>query len=567
MFSRFRSLRWRLQAWYTGILFLVIAGLSSVLHWEITRSQWDQVDEELLSAARILEGAMRDVPQGILDSMSRDLATPPGPRPNPRDDRNGQANPIPKGPFPKGPSPDGSQVPGPPQDNRPWGGRPNRPSNPPHPSRDTVGRLDWNLGPEETKQLQRQLSEWETDIVWPRAIPDQLRQGQDLAYFIVWRLDGSIMKQSDVPGVVMADLDRLLQNHIRARLRYDRYAWQQRGPWREIYIHGPRETLICVGRSVVGEQTRTSRLTASLAVTGLSILVLGALGGWWTINRAIAPIQKMSDTARGINANRLAQRMDLKGVDSEVAELGKVLNEMLDRLGDSIAQQKRFTADASHELRTPLSVILSSSELALSKPRSGDEYRDHLEKCQRAATRMRNLVESLLILARVDSSPSTELFNKVNLENIIDESIQLLEPLASESTIKVTNESSTCFVMGDSSQLGQAFVNLISNAIKYNSPGGNVTVRSKIEGSKVLIEVVDNGMGIPESDLPHIFERFYRVDQARSRLQGGTGLGLSITERIIVAHGGEIGVQSNLGEGSTFWIKLSIYDSPATATI
>ena len=544
MFSRFCSLRWRLQAWYTGILFLVITGLSSVLHWEITRSQWDHVDEELLSAARILEGAMRDVPQGILDSMSRDLASPPGPRPS-----------LPPGPL-FGPPPGSPQNPR--DDRRGQPNRPfNRPPNPPFPSRDSVGRLDWNLGPEQANQALQKTSEWETNIIWPPAIPGQLRRGDETAYFIVWRLDGSIMKQSDVPSDVLTDLDRLLQNQIRDRLRYDRYAWQQRGPLREIYIQGPRETILCVGRSVVREHVRTGRLTASLAVTGLSILVLGALGGWWTINRAIAPIQKMSDTARGINANRLSQRMDLKGVDSEVAELGTVLNEMLDRLGDSIAQQKRFTADASHELRTPLSVILSSSELALSKPRSGEEYRDHLEKCQRAATRMRNLVESLLILARVDASPSKEHFSQVNLATVIDDSVQLLEPLATESSVTVTNETGKFFVLGDSIQLSQAFVNLISNAIKYNSPGGFVTVRSTSEGSVVLIEIIDNGMGIPESDLPHIFERFYRVDQARSRLQGGTGLGLSITERIITAHGGEIGVKSKLGEGSTFWIRLS----------
>jgi heavy metal sensor kinase len=421
--------------------------------------------------------------------------------------------------------------------------------------------LEWNLMPGEVDPDQRPNTEWETTILWPRAIPYQLQRGNDSAYFIVWRPDGSILKQSDVPSIVMSDLNRQLQNQIRNRLQFDRYAWQHRGPWREVYIRGSRESLICVGRSVIGEQSRTSRLTVSLAVTGLSILVLGALGGWWTINRALTPLQEMSNTARGINANRLAQRMDLKGVDSEVSELGTVLNEMLDRLGESINQQKRFTADASHELRTPLSVILSSSELALSKPRSSEEYRDHLEKCQRAAIRMQNLVESLLILARVDATPSVESYKKVDLEQVIDDSIRLLEPLAAESRIKVVNEVSTCFVLGDASQLSQAFVNLISNAIKYNSLGGSVRIQSTSEASKILIEITDTGIGIPENDLPHVFERFYRVDQARSRLQGGTGLGLSITERIIVAHGGEIGVRSKVDEGSTFWIRMNNYDN------
>lgn len=206
-------------------------------------------------------------------------------------------------------------------------------------------------------------------------------------------------------------------------------------------------------------------------------------------------------------------------------------------------------------------MILSSSELALSKSRSSEEYRDHLEKCQRAAIRMQNLVESLLILARVDATPSVENYKKVDLEQVIDDSIRLLEPLAAESGIKVVNEVSTCFVLGDTSQLSQAFVNLISNAIKYNSLGGSVRIQSTSEASKTLIEIIDTGIGIPENDLPHVFERFYRVDQARSRLQGGTGLGLSITERIIVAHGGEIGVRSKVDEGSTFWIRMNSYEN------
>jgi len=133
----------------------------------------------------------------------------------------------------------------------------------------------------------------------------------------------------------------------------------------------------------------------------------------WTINRAITPIQKMGETARGINAHRLTERMDLEGVDSELAELGTVLNQMLDRLGASIDQQKRFTTDASHELRTPLSVILSSAELALSKARSPEKNREHFEKCRRTASRMRNLIESLLTLARVDATPMIETYTRV----------------------------------------------------------------------------------------------------------------------------------------------------------
>jgi len=269
----------------------------------------------------------------------------------------------------------------------------------------------------------------------------------------------------------------------------------------------------------------------------------------------------MTNTARGIHAHQLTERMDLNGVDSEIAELGTVLNEMLDRLGGSIDQQKRFTADASHELRTPLSVILSSSELALSKPRSVQEYREHLEKCQRAATRMRNLVESLLTLARVDASPATETHTRIDILQIVNDSIHLLEPIAIEHSVRIVNEVKSNFVLGDSNQLGQAFVNLISNAIKYNSPGGSVTIQSSRDDSILLVEFIDTGLGIPEQDLPHVFERFYRVDQARSRVQGGTGLGLSITERIIQSHGGEIGVRSKLGEGSTFWIKLKAIDT------
>lgn len=535
MFRLFRSLRWRLQAWHALILLSVIIGFGSILYVEFYRAHWNRVDDELLSGARLLEGALRSVPRPILDSIAQDLGQNRGPRLPPpigapgRDRRPPPNRPLTTRDIP----PQGDSLP-------PRIGE--RPRHPLH--------VPWDSAIEQAIDGMSQ-NDWEATLSLPKSLPEQMGRSDGPMFFILFREDQSVLKESEVP-----DVRPSIPLNLEERFHYERYIRQQRGPFREIFIRGPHKTLICVGRSVPDEQARMNQLTLILVSTGATVFAIGMLGGWWLSRRAISPIEQMSKTAEEIQSNTLSQRVDVNGFDTEFAKLGTVLNSMFDRLNESFQQQRRFVADASHEMRTPLSVILSSTELALSKQRGADEYRMQLETCQRSANRMRQLVESLLMLARLDSTQSPEHPASVDLAKLIDESWEWLKPLADEGQIQCNINLQPTFVLGHSNLLNQVITNLVVNAIQYNRPGGTVKITSKNESAQAVLTIEDDGIGIPSNDLPHLFERFYRVGQDRSRNTGGSGLGLAICHRVVEIHSGTIEVTSTVGKGSIFTVRF-----------
>jgi heavy metal sensor kinase len=293
-----------------------------------------------------------------------------------------------------------------------------------------------------------------------------------------------------------------------------------------------------------------------LGLTGLGVYLAGCAGGWWLSSRAVRPIIAMSDTVSGINASNLSERLKLEGVDTELGSLGALINTMLEWLESAFEQQVRFTADASHELRTPLTVILTQVELALSRPREAAAYRESLEACGRGATRMKSLVDDLLTLARADSGKLELRVESIDLARIAEGSVALLQPLAHERGVRILREISPAPLNGDPERLGQVITNLVSNAIQYTQPGGKVLVSTGRDGGSALLVVEDTGVGIPEIDLQHVFDRFHRVDSARSRGSGGSGLGLAICQSIVEAHGGAITVASTLDRGSRFTVAI-----------
>ncbi len=530
MFKLFRSLRWRLQSWHAIILCLVVAVFGSLLHWEMARAHWDRVDDELLGAARLLEGAMNAVPSTVLEAMAKDVTSRSGPRrrmppPLNRQRREQTEN----GPLAGPPQVE-------PKSSRPF--------------------QDWKF-PKTAAEAKSDLTqeEWEASIELPPQLPEHLGRLEGPAYFIIWRNDGSVLKDSKVPPQ-----SPYPTYPISAAIDRDRYARQQRGPFREVFIRGPFETTICVGRPALGEQAKVNSMTWTLVLAGLSVLGVGLVGGWWTSKRAIEPIERMSRTAQRVSGNSLSERIELSGFDSELEGLGASLNTMLDRLGQSFEQQRQFTADASHEFRTPLSVILASSELALSKQRTAEEYREHLIKCQRAALRMQELGDSMLTLARLDANPTLET-QSFDMANLLEEAIESIRPLLDSSSLRLKSNLKPCQIDGNRSMLRQAIDNLLSNAIKYNNPNGLISVNCQSVEQTIEIEVSDTGIGIPEASIPKLFDRFYRVEESRSRVAGGTGLGLSIVQQIILRHGGKIKVASVVGKGSTFSIVLPLNSS------
>ena len=334
--------------------------------------------------------------------------------------------------------------------------------------------------------------------------------------------------------------------------------FRQRGDLREVIVSAPFGTRVVVGRSVAPLRAELRTLAGWTAAGGLGVIALGLAGGWLLARRAVRPIEAITATARRITAANLSDRIDPAGAHAELAGLAAVLNGTFGRLESAFERQARFTADASHELRTPISVVHARAELALSRDRSPEEYRDALQVCLRASRRMRTLVESLLLLARADAGRMELRREPFDLAEIAEESADLLKSLAAEKGVTVHLDVQPLPLTGDGGRIGQCATNLLANAITYNLPGGRVDVSVRPDGSEAVLEVADTGVGIADADRPHLFERFFRADKSRARgpSAGGNGLGLAICKSIVESHGGRISVAGNNDGGSTFTVRL-----------
>lgn len=379
-------------------------------------------------------------------------------------------------------------------------------------------------------------------------------------YYIVWQPDGAVLLSSSnlPPGVARPPAAAGARFHGRSR-----------GEFREEYIGAAGGYQLLVGRSIEADSAALRRFAIQLALAGGVVLVLGLAGGWWLSTGAIRPIAAISRAAGKIAAGNLAERINVSETDSELGQLAHVLNSSFDQvqtafnqLQAALQQQVQFTADASHELRTPVAVILAEANSALARERAPGEYREALEACQASARRMRRLTESLLTLARLDSGEQGGQRQPCDLQVVAQEAIQMLRPLAEERGVGIHAALSAGRCLGNVEQLGQVVTNLVSNAIQYNRPGGEVRVRVTSEGQLAILNVIDTGQGISAGDLPHIFERFYRADKSRSNANGHVGLGLAITKAIVEAHGGRISASSEIGAGSTFTVSLDRLPEP-----
>jgi len=325
--------------------------------------------------------------------------------------------------------------------------------------------------------------------------------------------------------------------------------------YREIFYQVPSGTIV-VGWSLAPEIKDLHLAALRLTAVGAAILLIGLLGGRWLVSRAIRPIADISATAVKISAGDLSQRINVAEAESELGQLAGVLNSTFARLEAAFAQQQQFTADAAHELRTPVSVMLTQTQTALSRERSASEYRATVEACQRAAQRMRRLIESLLELARLDAGQEQMKRMPFDLSRTVRDCVELIRPLAAERGVKIHCEPPPLECAGDAERLAQVITNLLTNAIQYNKENGEVRISAKLQGSMILLAVSDTGPGISSEDLPHVFERFYRGDKSRTVSNGNAGLGLAISKAIVEAHGGAIEVSSKPDAGTTFTVRL-----------
>lgn len=326
-----------------------------------------------------------------------------------------------------------------------------------------------------------------------------------------------------------------------------------------------------VRRVVAGASTRSldfapAELVTPMFFVGTLLLALAAGLAWLAAGRAVRPVARLRADAEAITDGRsLHRRLWVpEGADpvaDEVARLAVTLNAMIERLEASFAALRRFTADASHELKTPLTVLRADIERAMSAPGAVAEQLVHLEEALAETTRMADLVDGLLTLARADEGRFEVVREPVPLEPLVRDVYETALILGESAQVSVTLpivEAGTVF--GDAQRLRQLLLNLVTNAIKYTSAGGAVelTLSRRVDG--IAVSVKDTGIGIAAADLPFVFDRFWRADRARTRggERGGTGLGLAISQWIAQAHGGTLTAQSRLGRGSTFTVTLPV---------
>ncbi len=286
-------------------------------------------------------------------------------------------------------------------------------------------------------------------------------------------------------------------------------------------------------------------------------LGLAGMGGYLLAKHALSPIERMARRAHEINAERLSARLDVENPRDELGHLAKAFNETLSRLERSFEQLRRFTSDASHEIRTPLTAIRSVGEVGLKKEGSGDHYREVIGSMLEESGRLGRLVESLLTIARADSGQIQLARRAIPVLPLVQEAVSLLDVLAEEKAQHLTLAGDgDAQVEADPAILRQVVINLLDNAIKYSPVGGDISVHVVRNRSTVAIEVKDAGPGIPVEHRDKVFDRFYRVDEARSREAGGAGLGLAIAKWGANAHGGQLELDCPLNGGCIFRVLL-----------
>ncbi len=289
------------------------------------------------------------------------------------------------------------------------------------------------------------------------------------------------------------------------------------------------------------------------------ILLLAASGvGYWLSRKALAPVDALTRTARTISGHNLSSRLEQLHTGDELQRLSDTLNQMLARIESAFLRVTEFTADASHELRTPIALIHTEAELALRRSRDESEYREALRHILLEADRTAKLIDELLALARADSGSESLAIHPIDVLTTVRESASKWNQVASLRDLQFEEHSAAqpLIVMGDENALRRVVDILLDNAFKYTPSPGKITLSAEQQNGRVIVSVQDTGIGIASEDQARIFERFYRVDKARSRALGGAGLGLAIAHWIVQLHKGSITLKSDPGNGSVFRVEL-----------
>jgi len=398
-----------------------------------------------------------------------------------------------------------------------------------------------------------------------------------LEHFFGIRTAGNFIQVMDKYGRITFTSSTLGQNHIplssatfhhaaTGTLSYETVAEIGRYPARVI-TYPLMEKGQLIGILQVGAPMQESAAVINalfyILILGIPLAVTLASGiGWFLAKKALRPVDEITRTAKKIEAGSLNERLKVAGPKDEIGRLAETFNDMIARLELSFKQMKQFTADASHELKTPLTVLKGEMEIALKTEKTVEGLRNIIQSSLEEIDKMNAIVKSLLDLARIDSRIKLAK-DKVKLDEIIEERFNQTMPLARYKGVDmkiIKNEK--VIIFGDMLRIGQLIFNLIDNSIKYTVKGGRIEISLEHEDGWAIITVLDTGIGIAKEDIPYIFDRFYRIDKARTSAsvggEGGVGLGLSICKEIVDAHEGRIEVRSEVGKGSTFKVYLPI---------
>jgi heavy metal sensor kinase len=407
--------------------------------------------------------------------------------------------------------------------------------------------------------------------------PDQRHLAFDTRTFgarIVWSMDdaGRVVDGSGQPNARddLAEAARVLRAspHASERLDWQGERWQFRlrrvspadarpdaPPADDKDVAKYPALAITAGVSLEPVYATLRQLAGTLAGLSLGVWLVAALAGRAVCRRGLLPVTRMAASARAMTAADLRDRLPAAGRGDELDDLSQSFNGLLDRLQESFERQRRFTGDASHQLRTPLTAILGQLEVALRRPRAAEDYQRVLAMVHEKAGHLRRIVESLLFLARADADARLPARERVDLNDWLPEHLRHWSGHPRSEDI-VFAGGDPCWVDVQPVMLGELLDILIDNACKYSPPGSPIAVRVGREGPAVYVQVEDQGCGIAEADLPHLFTPFYRSEDARRRGVEGLGLGLSIGQRLAAAFGGALTVRSRAGAGSCFTLRL-----------
>lgn len=334
----------------------------------------------------------------------------------------------------------------------------------------------------------------------------------------------------------------------------------------DVVRKGPGTYLVQVGASLAPVEAALKDFLETLLFLVPGGLVVAGLGGWLMARRVLRPLDRLATAARQIEISSLNQRLPLRGAGDELDHLAETFNTTFAKLENAVEQMKQFTASISHELRTPLTALRGEAEVALLRASSLEDCRGVLASQLEEFDKLSHMINQLLTLARAEAGEIALSLESVDLSALARSLVEQMEPVAAwkQISLKISAEPGVT-LLGDRSWLERALLNLLDNAVKYTPEGGTVTLTVEVGQQDARLAVRDTGIGIPAEALPHVFERFYRVEPSRSAQEDGAGLGLSLVKWIVDRHQGRVRVESTPGEGSCFTVWLPLAPAPHPA--